>query len=155
MPRDGVNFRVVIVAASLLLLFAFLLATAAWIWGRVGELTEFLSIIVAAFIMEGGIALVGYLILLHREHSWRATTQARWHADFAAFFADQEQRMASITVQCPACKKRAVPIANSDNRFHCNDCEKDFADRHHGVIDAIEYERRSPNTSDGPYPLSP
>jgi hypothetical protein len=155
MPRDEINIRVVFVASSLFLFFAFLIALAARVWGHTGSLTEFLSIVFAAFLMEGGIALVGYLILLHRESNWREKTRAQWQADFAAFMADQEERVSSMAVQCPTCEQLAMPLANSDNCFRCNYCEKDFEDQHHGVLDIIEYKRRNPDGSDGPYPLTP
>ena len=48
-----------------------------------------------------------------------------------------------------------IALVNSDNRFCCNSCENDFEDQKHGIVDIEAYKQLNPDTSDGPYPLTP
>jgi len=155
MPHDKINIRVVVVATGLFLFFAFLVSLGVWVCLPTVSLADFLTMIVATFTFQCLIGFLGHLILRSRERGWRRRTSSQWQGDSTAFMAMQDERMASITVQCPTCEQRAVPIVNSDDRFHCDDCEQDFQDQHHGIIDIVEYEKRTQDTSEGPYPLSP
>jgi len=154
-PNDEINIRVIVVAAGLFLFFAFLLALGAWVLLPTLSLAQLVSGVLVVFAFQCLMGFLGHSVLQVREHNWRRRMSSQWQSDFAIFMEKQEEQMTTITVHCPTCEQRTVPIVNSDDRFRCDYCDEDFQDQHHGIIDIVEYEKRNPDTSEGPYPLSP
>lgn len=88
------------------------------------------------------------------KRSWREHMIQVWRHDIEEFEEGLKTGIVSCSSACDKCGSLACPVLNSQNRYCCSKCGRDFAGTEHGLIDLDEFKRRNPAPSeDMPYPF--